>query len=274
MEVNQMLKLVCEDIELITGIKTVIYDRDRKKIYSCPHLMCDFCKEIRRSPTLAQQCLQCDAYGFSQSTLLQDIYIYHCHMGLIEAIAPITENGRPIGYLMLGQLLGENDRERVHTRINALDSKVDRDALHRFLDAMTETDEQHLRATARILAMSAAYVSLHEWMKQRKGTLAYEIETYIFEHLSEETLNAQSIESVVGLSRTALYKVCKKSFGMGVGQYIQRVRATTAINLLRTTTIPLSHVADQVGLSSAAQLTRLLKAQTGMTAKEIRNQSQ
>ena len=100
--------------------------------------------------------------------------------------------------------------------------------------------------------------------------MAYKIETYVFEHLSDETLDAQSVSAAVGLSRTALYKICKSSLGMGIGEYIRQSRATAATRLLRTTSLPLAHVTEQVGLSSSAQLTRLLKSQTGMTAKEIR----
>lgn len=270
MEANEILKLVCDDVELITGIKTVIYDENRKLIHAQPNGMCDFCREIRRTKALAEKCLQCDAYGFSQCTQKQDIHIYHCHMGLIEAVTPITENGRPIGYLMLGQILPENGRDLVHEQIDALDKSVNKDKLRAHLDTMTETDEQHLRATARILSMSAAYVRLHEWMKQRKKTLTYEIEHYVFEHLSEETLTSQSVSTAIGLSRTALYHACKDSFGMGMSEYIRQARVTESIRLLRTTDLPLSHVAERVGVSSVSQLTRLFKAQTGMTAKGIR----
>lgn len=273
MDANETLRLTCEDVELITGIKTVIYDENRKKIYASPNGMCDFCREIRRSARLLAECRRCDEYGFLQSTQKQDIHIYPCHMGLIEAVTPVTENGRPIGYLMLGQLLPAGGRQRVCERIDALHGEVDTEALHRHLDAMTETDEQHLRATARILSMSAAYVRLHEWLKERRRTVAYELERYVYEHLGEESLSAQSVSSAIGLSRTALYKVCKERFGMGVGEYLRQMRASAAIRLLRTTALPLPLVAERVGLPSAAQLTRLLKSHTGKTAKEIRQGS-
>lgn len=270
MKANEILKLICDDVELITGIKTVIYDENRRLIHAQPNSMCDFCKEIRRTKALAEKCKQCDAYGFAQCTQKQDMHIYHCHMGLIEAVTPVTENGRPVGYLMLGQILPGNGRTRVCEQINALDECVDKEALYAHLDAMNETDEQHLRATARILAMSAAYVRLHEWMKQRKKTIIYKVEHYVFEHLSQESLSSQSVETAVGMSRTALYHTCKEHFGMGMSEYIRHMRVNTAIRLLRTTDLPLSIVAEQVGISSVAQLTRLCKAQTGMTAKKIR----
>lgn len=270
MNADERLKSLCEDIELVTGIKTVIYDEEQNTIYAHPNTMCDFCKEIRRSKELSEKCLQSDKHGFFECSLKRDIHIYHCHMGLIEAVAPITENDRIVGYFMLGQFLPEDGRDLVREKIESLHDSVNKKVLHAHLAAMSTTDDQHLRATARILSMSAAYVRLHEWMKQRKTTLSYKIESYVFEHLSEETLTSQSVSVAIGLSRTALYNTCKESFGMGLGEYIRSIRAATAVRLLRTTPLPLSHIAERVGIISTAQLTRLLKAQTGMTAKQIR----
>ena len=270
MQAMDMLKAVCEDVERITKIKTVIYDEQRRVIHAQPGTMCEFCREVRRSPALAQKCKQCDEYGFSGCTPDREFYIYQCHMGLMEAVAPVREAGVAVGYLMLGQILPENGRDSVKERILALGEEVNREALISALEQMSETDEVQLRATARILAMSAAYVRLHQWMKQRKNTVSYEIECYVREHLAEEELSVESVGQALGLSRTVLYHTAKKSFGMGLGDYLRKCRAEAAVLLLRTERLPLSLVAQRVGLASAAQLTRLLKAQTGKTAKQIR----
>ena len=269
MNFKDTLRSVCDDIELITGIKTVIYDENRNLLHAQPSGMCAFCKEVRRSDALSKKCRECDAHGFLQTQNHEDIYIYRCHMGLTEAMAPVTENGRTTGYLLIGQILTEGCRDDVRARISSLDG-VDRDALYKHLDAMAEIDEKHLRATLRILAMSAAYVRVQEWLKQRKDTTEYKIESYVFENLADESLSARSVCAAIGFSRTALYNVCVKNFGMGIGEYIREVRCKRAVRLLQTTDLSLSAVADTVGIASPARLSRLLKQKTGMTAKEIR----
>ncbi len=273
MKDSHVLSTVCDDIELITGIKTVVYDENGQVIYSTANLMCDFCKEIRRSKKLTDKCLACDRQGLLASMQSQDICIYHCHMDLIEAVAPVIENGRAVGYLMLGQLLPEGGRELVRKKIASLDSEVDKRLLYSHLDKMSEIDEKHLRATARILAMSAAYVRFHEWLKRLKNTTAYKIENYVFENLANQSLSAQSVGTAIGFSRTALYKICMDNFGMGISQYIRKTRVDHAIRLLRTTNLSLDIVAERVGFTSTAQLTRVLKCHTGKTAKAIRKQS-
>jgi len=79
---NETLREICDDIELLTGIKTVIYDEHCRQIHSQPNGMCAFCAEIRKSPALAQKCFACDARGLSECVRRRDIYVYHCHMGL------------------------------------------------------------------------------------------------------------------------------------------------------------------------------------------------
>ncbi len=274
MNFKDSLRSICDDIELITGIKTVIYDESRNLLHAQPNGMCDFCREIRRSPSLMQKCLECDKYGFAQTAQSADICIYRCHMGLTEAMAPVMENGRTVGYLLTGQILTEGCRDAVRESIASLGEGADREALYKHLDAMPEIDEQHLHATLRILAMSASYVHVREWIKQRRDTTAYKIESYVFENLAKDTLSARSVCAAMGFSRTAMYNVCIKSFGMGIAEYIRSVRCTHAIRLLQTTNMPLSAVADAVGITSVGRLTRLLKLQAGMSAKQIRASAQ
>ena len=273
MNADELLKSVCDDVELLTGIKTVIYDENQNIIHRQPDMMCDFCKEVRRSPVLTAKCFACDAFGFSKSVQERDIFVYHCHMGLTEAVAPVLENGRNVGYLMLGQILRENERERVKKCIAALGDEVNSEALYRHLDAMRETDEKRLRATARILAMSAAYVRTHELLARHKGTTAYKIEKYVFLHLADPALSAHTICAALGFSRTALYNTCKSSFGMGIREYVQKARGEHAIHLLQKTTLPLLQVAEQAGLIGTARLNRLLQAHVGLSAKEIRRKA-
>lgn len=269
MHSKEILKSICDDVELITGIKTVIYDENKTVIHSQPNSMSDFCQKVRTSPELTEKCFSCDKCGLEKCEFNRDLYIYQCHMGLYEAVAPIMENGHSIGYLMLGQILLKGTREVVLEKINALSPKIDRDMLIKSLEDLPETDEAHLRAAARILAMSASYVRLHELMKEERSSVRYEIESFVYSHIEDEKLSAKFVGASLGLSRTSLYKICKSSFGIGMSEYIHKIRVSHAQNLLKSTNLQLTEIAERVGMSQAS-LYRLLKAKTGKTAKEIR----
>ncbi|MBQ8311345.1 MAG: PocR ligand-binding domain-containing protein [Clostridia bacterium] len=273
MEANEILKSICDDVELISGIKTVIWDKHKNMIHTQPNGMCDFCAEVRKSPVLAKKCRECDLSGFAGCTPDRDIHIYRCHMGLVEAIAPITENGLPVGYLMLGQLLPEGERETVASRIDALDEPSNKLALHRSLSLIKETNEEQLRAAVRILAMCASYVRMNALLQRQKSSVVREIEQYVAAHLSDAALTIAIVCKALGLSRTALYTACREGFGMGLGGYIVRARTDRAITLLKTTEQSLSDIANAVGISSTDYLTKLIKKQTGLSPKAIRLQA-
>ena len=57
-----------------------------------------------------------------------------------------------------------------------------------------------------------------------------------------------------------------------MNQAAANMRADEAVRLLRMTDLPLFCVAEWVGLATPVRLSRLLKAEVGMTAKEIRKQ--
>ena len=269
MHSKEMLKSICDDIELISGIQTVIYDENKTVIHSQLDAMSDFCAKVRTSKALTEKCFSCDKAGLKKCEFSRDLHIYQCHMGLYEAVAPIIENGHSIGYLMLGQILLKGTRDTVLKKIDELTEDVDKAMLRESLDSLSETDEAHMRAAARILAMSASYVRLHELMKQEKSSIRYEIESFVFSHIEDEGLTTKFVCASLGLSRTALYKICKASLGIGMSEYIHKIRASHAVNLLKSTNLQISEVAEKVGLTQSS-LSRLLKNQFGKSAKEIR----
>ena len=271
MQNENTFKSICDDIELMSVIKTVIYDGDMNIIYSQPDLMSPFCACIRKSDELQKKCFECDRYGFRGCGVNKDIHIYRCHMGLTEAVAPIIENGRPIGYLMLGQLLSENSREQVKQKISRLPDDVDKEKLFGLLGDMNETGEEQIRAAARILAMCACYVRLNSLMKPHSDTLMHSVSKYIYDNLAKRELSVSEVCSAIGMSRTSLYILSKENFGMGIAEYIRKMRIESAIKLLNTTSMSLFSIAERVGISSPEYLIKLIKKHTGMTPKQIRS---
>ena len=47
-----------KDFYNLTGIKTVLYDADRKFLYSYPMNMCGFCDKIRKCKSLIEKCFE------------------------------------------------------------------------------------------------------------------------------------------------------------------------------------------------------------------------
>ena len=262
-----MLRNICNDIELITGIKAVIYDTDGKILYAQPNNMCDFCREVRRSPELTARCLRCDREGMARCRASGQIEIYQCHMGLTEAVAPILDNGVVIGHILFGQLLTPEARAQIEQRI-ADTAQVDRGVLSQALAAMAETPTSIIEASARLMAMCACYARLTKLLAVRQNSLAMHIEQYLARHLSNKDLNIHTVCRRFGISRGTLYTVSKTAFGMGLSAYIRHMRLKRAAELLAQGE-RIAAVAEQVGFADPAYMSKLIKKKTGQTPKKM-----
>lgn len=260
---NELLKNICEDIHSITGIKPVIYDAEMRILYAHPLSMGEFCCEVRKSPAQQQKCLACDREAFETCRRTGELCIYRCHMGLTEAAAPILDHGTVIGYLLFGQLLSQNDREKVAEKVRG------NPRLTALLHAMEPTDEQIIRASARLMAMCTSYVHLQNILKTPAENLALSLADHIETHLKDD-LSPETLMRRFGLSRSTLYNLSKTAFGMGISAYVRTRRLEAGIDLLQQGTLPVWRVAEEVGLSDANYFTKLIRRRTGQTPSALR----
>ena len=137
-----------KDFYNIAGMKTVLYDADRRFLYSYPSSMCEFCEEIRKCPSLTEKCFECDNHGFDVCDKTMKPYVYKCHMGLSEIITPIVENGVIIGYMMIGQILMEGDTNKVRALIDLAGEKYGVDKNEKVITGIKRISKPGLRVYA------------------------------------------------------------------------------------------------------------------------------
>jgi len=269
MKDQELLKNVCADIYAITGIKPVIYDANMQVVYAHPLSMSAFCREVRRDPIMAEKCLVCDREGFAQCRKTGDICIYRCHMGFMEAAAPIMEGGVVIGYFLFGQLLTPGARDEVKYKITGM---KDQDILLSYLQSMMEADEETILASARLMSMCASYIRLQQVIKTQHKEVALMIAEYIRQNYGKE-LTIPALCQQFGVSRGTLYQISKDAFGMGITDYIRQCRLDGAVSLLKQGNLPVYKIAETVGIPDANYLAKLIKKHTGLTPRALRRQA-
>ena len=95
---------------------------------------------------------------------------------------------------------------------------------------------------------------------------------YIHAHL-DRALSMAEIAGSVNTSPTYFASLFKAATGISLHQYVIRQRVDRAQLLLKTTSLPISNVASQVGFANASHLTYHCKRQTGMTPRQIANRA-
>ncbi len=113
------LSALLKDFHLLTGIKIVIFDADYNELIAFPPSHCPFCRKMQTTPRCRRKCTESNLQSFRHCQKTGRMIIYHCHAGLIEAAAPLMDNGILLGYIMFGQITDTRDDEQLKLLIEA-----------------------------------------------------------------------------------------------------------------------------------------------------------
>lgn len=263
------IRKAAEDFYTLTKTKIVLYDENRKILYSYPPYMCPFCTTVRQSPQMTEKCLNCDNIGFDGCQKEGKAYIYNCHMGLSEAIAPIYENGVIIGYLMLGQLLNTADYERARALASIAADEHGMPALKEEFGSIKVVDDKFIQAAVNMMSMCASYLYVSKIVRKQADVLAYQLADYIERHLGEE-LSVPHICKQFFVSKSKLYEVSMNAFHMGISEYIRKLRMSKAREMLTDTKKSVTQIAHEVGYEDVNFFIRTFKQHEGVTPGKIR----
>ena len=96
------------------------------------------------------------------------------------------------------------------------------------------------------------------------------LNSIIFDHLDDETLNVASLSAMMAMDRTNLYRKMQNVFGLSPSVYIRNVRLEAACRLLKETDVPISEVAMRTGFSSAKYFSSTFKEKYGVLPSKYR----
>lgn len=261
----EKLKNLFTDFYNLTHFKIVLYDSDRNYLYSYPENMCRFCENVRKNDMLAKKCINCDNKGFDICDETRKPYIYKCHMSVLEAIAPIYSNEINMGYLMFGQILCVNHDDALDKAKEIFGLSQAKD----MLSEMTIANDVYINSAMNMMTMCASSLYANEIIHNSPDVFVYQLNEYIMSHLESE-LSIDHLCKHFYVSRTKLYKISNKNFGMGISDYIRLQRIKKAKKLIRTTDGPISKIAASIGIQDTNYFIRFFKKEGGLTPLQYR----
>ena len=262
------LMRVLKDFHNLTGYLVVVFNSERKAVVSYPERMCEFCLEVRKSPELRKKCILSDNEGFDLCDRSGKPCIYKCHMSVIEAISPIKVGNVPVGYLMFGQILGNNYAE-VQKKAQDANTAYGISVTDDMISAMPDSSEETIASAVNMMTMCAEYLYANEIIKKDTELVAERIKAYVADNLDTD-LSTKSICERFYVSRTKLYRLSTELFGMGFSDHVCEQRLRMAKKLLRNGDTPVWAVAEAVGIKDANYFVRLFKRREGLTPLQYR----
>lgn len=268
---NTPLKELMRDFYILTGIKIVIFDSEYREILSYPESHCAFCDLMHSQDTTKKKCIKSNEHSFQKCRTTSHLEIYHCHAGLVEATAPLIDNGAVIGYIMFGQISDFEDsntlKEHLQTLLKNYDLSVPdtEDNIYR----ITQKSSQQILAAAKILEACTFYVLLKNMISLQRKNFMQNLNSFLMDHLSED-LSVDRLMREFHISRNKLYESTEKYLGTGIAEHIKSLRIQEAKRLLKETDLKIIQISDRVGFADYNYFCRVFKAKTGIPAKQYR----
>lgn len=262
------------DFYILTGIQIVIYDIEGNGLVGWPGVRCPFCSLMYQNPITAEKCEKSNKKSFRKCLATGQLNIYKCHAGLVEATAPLIDNGLVIGYVMFGQISDLSTKadlkEHLTSVLNNYNIPLPEDASEQaaIYQVSRKTPDQ-IRAAGKILEACTFYVFLKEIVQMQRQNFMHNMNEFLMAHLSED-LSVARLMSEFHISRNKLYEASERYLGVGIASYIKTLRITEAKRLLKETTLTVSEISARIGFTDYNYFHRVFKAQTGISANKFR----
>ena len=267
---ERLLQLLT-NLYVFTGIAANILDpqgRDINLFERHP----PFCGAINKQAEGHQRCVACDRWKIQHYSAEKGFQFYRCHAGICEEVMPLYDKNHPLAYLVFGCYLDDSpiDRQWEHSR-----SRLDwypggAEALKPAFFQFRQYSASDLKAYSELLEALAAYIQLKGMISSAEQTDLQKLERYLDEHYMEK-LSLETISAQLHVGRTKLCRLAKELSGGGTlsGLIAQR-RINAAKDLLARSDLPISAVAEAVGISDYNYFSRIFRAVTGTTPRNFR----
>ena len=268
---EEQLRRLIANLKILTGVPANILDpegRDINLFRGHP----PFCRAINDLPEGHERCIACDQCKIRHYTAERGFQFYRCHVGICEAVMPLYDRKNPLAYLAVGCYLDDSPLEEQweHTR-----SLLDwwpggPDTLKEAFFQFRQYSQQENQAYAETLEALSAYIQLKGMILATEQTDAQKLALYLDEHYMEK-LSLASISRHLHIGRTKLCAIAKElSGGETLSYLIARRRIDAAKRLLLQSNMPISAVAESVGISDYNYFSKVFRSMTGTTPSTFR----
>jgi AraC-like DNA-binding protein len=258
----------------LTGIKIAFFDPRFLEILSYPESHCAFCQLMHDAPKTKARCEESNIQSFERCQKTRQMTMYHCHAGLLEATAPITDDGVLLGYIMFGQISDVPERKKFQREMSARASSlgISRAICQKTTMRIPVYTAERINAAAKVLEACISYVLRQGLVSLHKGRLLQRIEAYIEANL-DKPFSSEDICAEFHLSRSALYRLFAEHTGGGVAGVVRSRRVARACTLMRETDLPLQEIAVHCGFADYGSFFHAFRKWRGMSPKEFRAMS-
>jgi len=172
---------------------------------------------------------------------------------------------------MFGQIIDNKDRVKAKADVLERCAKynIDNESLSIAFDKLIYKNNEQIRAASKIMESCACYLWITELVSIDDGNLIYKLSNYVTNNLKED-LSVEKLCNIFMISRSRLYEISNKYFGMSIAKYIRKKRVDYAAKLLAENKCLVSEAADKAGFDDYNYFSKVFKKNKGVVPREYK----
>lgn len=268
------LHSLLKDFHALSRIRITVFDENFRELAAYPEQVSPVCRIIRSDENAYEECRRCDEHACRTAAKRHKAYTYRCHAGLTESIAPLYMGNILIGYLLFGHVFSYASHEVGWEEIRKLcgNYSIDLPALKSACDAQPVISADYIASASHILQATASYLCMERMVSLHQQELPVQIDRYI----SENYLNEISVSSLCErfqIGKTFLYEITRQNYGIGLAEYIRKLRIDKAKELLLSDeSLPLAEIASRCGFKDYNYFITVFKRAEGIPPKQFQRE--
>ena len=260
---------VLKELYTISGFRMSIYNTEFQEVCSYPKELTGFCSYVQESKSGKQCCKDYDTNAFRTVKNTGEPYIYRCHFGLYEAVAPLYHFGVLSGYLMMGQTLDTSPDSHSYVDQMARDHVSDYERLSKVISNIPISSKNKIASCITIMKICASYITMIHGWKTQDQELPIRIQKYINQHYASP-ITIDSISNVLLCSKSTLSSAFRNTFHKTMMEYLTEVRLTHAKELLDNPALSIKSISSACGFTDQNYFTKVFQKHYHMTPSDYR----
>ena len=257
---------VLAELYKITGFRVSLHGADYSEIAAYPAEKRQFCRMVHKLPGGYEQCVACDKAACKRALNDKSTYIYTCRYGFTEAVSPLYNFGTLTGFLMMGQVY-ESDEDKLLAKeqlkeLGSVDARIGAE-----LELIPVAKADMIPSFVRIMTICAQYLTVSHAIPNNKPSVAHLAKEYISLHFHTK-IGIERICREIGCSKSALITAFKKEYGTTVNSYINEVRLSEAMHLLRHGERRIGEISGLCGFADQSYFSKVFSAKYGVPPSE------
>ena len=258
----------------LTHVVITLFDTNLEPIFDVGEWE-DYCLEIGKDEKRLERCRECDRRHAKDSEKSSGPYIYCCHAGLAEAVAPIRVDNTTVCYVMIGKFRDSDGFYSSEQSVikAAEEYGLDKDNMLSMWRQLVSLDKEQLTSAILLLEILIGYMQDEKLFQAISSSFKRQIEEYVKAHMSEK-ITIENICNDLHFGYHELFALFKRDFKTTPHEYIDRMRFQRAKELLLNTSLSVSDIAISVGFSKPSVFSTFFKVKmkAGISPIEYRKQ--